>query len=155
MHFGRVHLLFRALPTGPRPAVRIGRTPAGWAAITDEGDLLVLTPSRRATVGLVAHLRLGRLPGKPPRPRRAVALGTPFQLKVWQACHGMQTGGTITYGELARQVRCRSPRAIGQALGRNPLCRLIPCHRVTSLHGLGGFAWGADLKRRWLRREVA
>jgi len=134
--------------------VHIGPTPAGWAAITADGTLLVLAPSRATALASASRLGLVRLTGHPSPARRAVALGTPFQLKVWKACHRIPAGSTTTYGNLAKSIRCRSAQAVGQALGRNPLCRIIPCHRVIGQAGRGGFAWGDALKRKWLRSEV-
>lgn len=79
--------------------------------------------------------------------------GTPFRQRVWQALREIPVGETRTYGELARQLRS-SPRAVGQALGDNPLPIVVPCHRVVSGAGLGGFnhhAAGAAIEvKRWL-----
>ena len=155
MHFGKVRIEFQDLAAAPVTAVRVGRALGGWAAVTDGGVLVALTPSRRATLALLPRLRLVRSPGRPPTARLAIARGTSFQLKVWRACRAIPVGRTVPYGELARRIGCRSAQAVGQALGRNPLCRLIPCHRVTSRASSGGFAWGAHLKRRWLRQEQA
>ena len=141
-------------PRAVRPAaVRVGRTPGGWAAVTAKGVLLVLTPTRPSTLAAIRRLGLTPAAGKPPPIRRATALGTPFQALVWQACRAIPRGRTLSYGDLARRLGCRSAQAVGQALGRNPLCRLIPCHRVVARCGPGGFAWGAETKARWLRRE--
>jgi len=133
--------------------VRVGRTPSGWSAVTDDGTLLARTPSRQATLATVRRLGLRLAAGRPALVRRAVALGTRFQLRVWQACRAIPRGRTLSYGDLARRVGCGSAQAVGQALGRNPLCQLIPCHRVIARQGVGGFAWGAKLKARWLRTE--
>lgn len=65
---------------------------------------------------------------------------TPFQRKVYLALLDVPPGTTITYGELARRIGCRSPQAVGQALKRNPFAPLVPCHRIVSSDGtLGGF----------------
>lgn len=80
-------------------------------------------------------------------------LGTPFQLRVWQALLAIPPGAPVTYGTLARQLGTAA-RAIGQACGANPLPILIPCHRVVAASGLGGFmhhAAGAPLDvKSWL-----
>jgi O-6-methylguanine DNA methyltransferase len=86
--------------------------------------------------------------------RYARAYGTAFQLTVWQAAHRIPSGQTQTYGQLAKAIGCGSARAVGVALGANPLAGFIPCHRVVAADGLGGFAWGADLKRAWLQAEA-
>jgi O-6-methylguanine DNA methyltransferase len=92
--------------------------------------------------------------GDLPAVRCAQAYGTAFQLKVWQAVSLIPSGQTQTYGQLAKSIGCGSARAVGVALGANPLAGLIPCHRVVAADGLGGFAWGVDLKRAWLRAET-
>lgn len=79
--------------------------------------------------------------------------GTPFQLRVWQALMEIAPGKPTTYGALASQLGTAA-RAVGQACGANPLPILIPCHRVVSAQGLGGFmhaASGAPLDfKNWL-----
>ncbi|MBQ5977680.1 MAG: methylated-DNA--[Oscillospiraceae bacterium] len=80
--------------------------------------------------------------------------GTAFQRRVWQACCGVPYGETRSYGELARQIGCRSARAVGAALGRNPVWLLIPCHRIVgSGGGLTGYAGGLEKKAALLRLE--
>lgn len=132
----------------------LGRQGGFVEVVTEEGDLVlrmpVLTVAARRQLrrrGLI--LRKTSLP----RIRRIVAIGTPFQHKVWQACMRIPPGQTRTYGELARAIGCRSARAVGAALGANPLAGIIPCHRVGAADGPGGFAWGIVRKRRWLAAE--
>jgi methylated-DNA-[protein]-cysteine S-methyltransferase len=69
--------------------------------------------------------------------------GTEHQLKVWQALREIPRGQVQTYGELAAALHS-SPRAVGQACGNNPIPIVIPCHRVVSKAGLGGFMHRAD-----------
>jgi methylated-DNA-[protein]-cysteine S-methyltransferase len=64
--------------------------------------------------------------------------GTPFQQRVWQAIRQIQPGARVTYGALA-QTLDTAPRAVGGACGRNPIPIIVPCHRVVSSSGLGGF----------------
>jgi methylated-DNA-[protein]-cysteine S-methyltransferase len=78
--------------------------------------------------------------------------GTAFRRKVWDALCTIPPGETRSYLDIARAVGCRSPRAIGQANGANPIPILIPCHRVVAADGsLGGYS-GADgpPTKRWL-----
>lgn len=79
--------------------------------------------------------------------------GTAYQLKVWQALRDIPRGQVRTYGDLAALLHS-SPRAIGQACGSNPIPIVIPCHRVVSKAGLGGFMHRADSGaldiKRWL-----
>lgn len=65
--------------------------------------------------------------------------GTAFQKRVWNALCDIPIGTTVSYGELAQKLKTGA-RAIGQACRTNPLPLLIPCHRVLSRHGLGGFS---------------
>ena len=80
--------------------------------------------------------------------------GTAFQKRVWQTLLTIPYGKTISYGEIAKMVECRSAQAIGQAVGRNPIALIIPCHRVIAANGqLGGYAYGTEIKKRLLELE--
>ena len=82
--------------------------------------------------------------------------GTPFQQKVWRELLKIPYGETTTYGEIARRVDCHSAQAIGQAVHRNPIAIIIPCHRVIGADGsLTGYASGIDIKQRLLQLEKA
>jgi methylated-DNA-[protein]-cysteine S-methyltransferase len=89
-----------------------------------------------------------------------VGAGTVFQQRVWRALCEIPMGETRTYGELAKALGS-APRAVGQACRRNPTPILVPCHRVISVSGLGGYdgvGEGAedDIKlqhKRWLLRH--
>ncbi len=93
---------------------------------------------------------------------RAVSLppldpaGTEFQRQVWQALLAVPAGAPTSYGALARQLgRERAVRALGAAVGRNPISVLIPCHRVVAADGaLTGYAGGLDKKRALLALEA-
>jgi len=77
---------------------------------------------------------------------------TPFQSRMRAALLAIPFGKTRTYGELAAALNS-APRAIGQALGANPLPLLIPCHRILAANGIGGFSCGLGWKRRLLAFE--
>ena len=80
--------------------------------------------------------------------------GSLFQLKVWRELLTIPYGQTTNYGEIARRLQCRSAQAIGQAVHRNPIAIIIPCHRVIGANGsLVGYASGLDIKRKLLRIE--
>ena len=81
--------------------------------------------------------------------------GTPFQHQVWQALRGIPAGQTQSYGAIARALgRPQAARAVGAAVGRNPLSILVPCHRVLGNGGaLTGYAGGLARKAALLRHE--
>ncbi len=83
--------------------------------------------------------------------------GTAFQQQVWLALRAIATGQTCSYGAIARQIgRPSAVRAVGAAVGRNPLSVVVPCHRVLGGDGaLTGYAGGLDRKRALLRHEGA
>jgi AraC family transcriptional regulator, regulatory protein of adaptative response / methylated-DNA-[protein]-cysteine methyltransferase len=84
-------------------------------------------------------------------------MGTPFQVKVWEALLAIPSGHFSTYGTLARKIATpESCRAVGTAVGRNPISWLIPCHRVLGSTGaLTGYHWGIERKRAMLAVEAA
>ncbi len=69
--------------------------------------------------------------------------GTLHQMAVWRAMQQIPRGETRTYGDMARAIKS-APRAVGQACGKNPVPIIIPCHRVVSSTGLGGFMGAQD-----------
>ncbi|MFO7968107.1 MAG: methylated-DNA--[protein]-cysteine S-methyltransferase [Archaeoglobaceae archaeon] len=77
---------------------------------------------------------------------------TDFVERVLDEVRNIPYGETVTYGELASRLET-APRAIGQAMKRNPIPLVIPCHRVVSAKGLGGFSSGVDIKKELLRLE--
>ena len=84
-------------------------------------------------------------------------IGAPFQIKVWEALLQVPTGSVTTYSELAGAVGSpKAVRAVGTAVGRNPISWLIPCHRALRKSGeLGGYHWGLQRKRAMLAWEAA
>ena len=83
------------------------------------------------------------------------ARGTEFDRSVWEALGAVAYGDTVTYGQLARSIgHPGAARAVGAALGRNPLAIVVPCHRVVAAGGgLGGFGGGLARKRLLLAGE--
>ena len=80
--------------------------------------------------------------------------GTDFQRRVWDVLLGIPYGQTTTYGAIASELGCRSAQAVGQAVGRNPIGIIIPCHRVVGAdRGLTGYAWGLEKRAALLRLE--
>ncbi|MBE2213333.1 MAG: methylated-DNA--[protein]-cysteine S-methyltransferase [Opitutaceae bacterium] len=83
------------------------------------------------------------------------AQGTAFQQRVWRALREVPRGTTRSYGALAKDLRS-SARAVGRANATNPICLIVPCHRVIGADGsLTGFAFGEAIKRRLLALEGA
>jgi methylated-DNA-[protein]-cysteine S-methyltransferase len=81
---------------------------------------------------------------------------TPFQTKVWEAARLIPHGETRSYRWVAEQIgKPGATRAVGQALGKNPLPIIIPCHRVIASDGsLGGYSGGREMKRHLLQLEL-
>lgn len=88
-------------------------------------------------------------------PLRLCVRGTRFQLEVWRALLALRPGEHISYAQLAARVGApRAARAVGGAVGANPIAWLIPCHRVLRADGsLGGYHWGVERKRAMLAWE--
>jgi methylated-DNA-[protein]-cysteine S-methyltransferase len=86
---------------------------------------------------------------------RLAPSGTPFQRGVWRALELIPSGTTTSYGELARSLGApESVRAVGAAVGRNPISIVVPCHRVVGSTGsLTGYAGGLERKRALLALE--
>jgi methylated-DNA-[protein]-cysteine S-methyltransferase len=83
--------------------------------------------------------------------------GTPFQHAVWQVLRGIAPGTLLSYGEVARRIHNPAAvRAVGAAIGRNPLGIVVPCHRVVGRNGaLTGYAGGLPRKQALLQHEGA
>jgi len=83
--------------------------------------------------------------------------GTEFQRSVWKALQGIPSGKAVSYRTLAEAIgRPKAVRAVGTAVGRNPLCIVVPCHRVLASDGsLGGYVAGLDRKQLLLTLEGA
>jgi AraC family transcriptional regulator of adaptative response/methylated-DNA-[protein]-cysteine methyltransferase len=84
-------------------------------------------------------------------------IGAPFQIKVWEALLAIPTGHVTTYSTIAEAIgHPKAVRAVGTAVGRNPISWLIPCHRALRKSGeLGGYHWGLPVKRAMLAWEAA
>lgn len=120
--------------------------PGAWPTVHDHPVL------RLAAEQLQQYLRGDRQPFDLPLD---LAGGTAFQQAVWQALLRIPRGQTTSYGALARQMdRPTAVRAVGAAVGRNPLSMVVPCHRVLGQDGsLTGYAGGLDRKTALLRLE--
>ncbi|ETX28527.1 methylated-DNA--[protein]-cysteine S-methyltransferase [Roseivivax isoporae] len=100
-----------------------------------------------------ADAAFGAVPDRAP----LFVIGAPFQIKVWEALMRIPSGHVTTYSEIAEAIgHPRAVRAVGTAVGRNPVSFLIPCHRaLRKSGGLGGYHWGLPVKRAILAWESA
>ncbi|HTN18784.1 MAG TPA: methylated-DNA--[protein]-cysteine S-methyltransferase, partial [Chitinophagaceae bacterium] len=83
--------------------------------------------------------------------------GTAFQLKVWEALLKIPMGSLCTYGDIAQEIdQPNAARAVGTAIGSNPIAFIIPCHRVIRSSGVfGGYMWGPERKSALIGWEAA
>ena len=91
----------------------------------------------------------------PDRPLRVVMIGTDFEVRVWETLLKIPFGKATTYGDIARKLgKPNAARAVGAAVGRNPMSFVVPCHRVLGKSGaLTGYHWGLTRKRAILGWE--
>jgi AraC family transcriptional regulator of adaptative response/methylated-DNA-[protein]-cysteine methyltransferase len=90
------------------------------------------------------------------QPVRLVLIGTDFEIRVWQALLRIPMGRAVTYADIARHLgQPTASRAVGSAVGRNPISFVVPCHRVLRGDGqLGGYHWGLTRKRALIGWET-
>ncbi|PRY79507.1 AraC family transcriptional regulator of adaptative response/methylated-DNA-[protein]-cysteine methyltransferase [Yoonia maritima] len=131
-----------AAEAGPEPAMADMKSRWPKAAYVENPELL--TPWATAALGMTGETRLHMI-------------GAPFQLKVWEALLSIPSGHVTTYSEIAQSIgNPKAVRAVGTAVGRNPVSLLIPCHRALRKSGaLGGYHWGLPVKRAILAWESA
>ena len=93
---------------------------------------------------------------RPDRPLRVVLIGTDFEVRVWQTLLRIPMGRAATYSDIASHVGApKAARAVGAAVGKNPVCFVVPCHRVIGKSGeLTGYHWGLTRKRAMLGWEA-
>ena len=117
-----------------------------WLSRPEDGQgSLPLLPSTEAAA-LLDALMQGKVP--------LLAFGTDFQLAVWQAVANIDYGATRSYTQIAQAIGSKGVRAVGTAVGANPLYWCIPCHRVVGSKGaLGGYRWGLEHKQALLASE--
>jgi AraC family transcriptional regulator of adaptative response/methylated-DNA-[protein]-cysteine methyltransferase len=93
---------------------------------------------------------------RPDRPLRVVMIGTDFEVRVWESLLAIPMGRAATYSDIARKVgHPTAARAVGAAVGKNPVSFVVPCHRVIGKRGdLTGYHWGLTRKRAILGWEA-
>jgi methylated-DNA-[protein]-cysteine S-methyltransferase len=141
------------VPSGPEPAVAGGAASGETPSDLDEAAEHLELAERALAAALRPASESPDL-HVPPLPPLDLSGGTAFQQAVWRALLRIPRGQVRSYGDLARELGQGSPRAVGQAVGRNPLPVLVPCHRVVAGAGrLGGFSGGLERKVRLLEIE--
>ena len=133
---------------GGRLMAQLARHGVDTAAFRPEA-----TPAARAVEAWLARYAAGSLE-QFALPRKLY--GTPFQIAVWEALEALGYDEVISYAELARRVRSNGFRAVGTAVGHNPIPIIIPCHRIVRQDGvIGRFGAGngTETKRQLLRLE--
>ena len=115
-----------------------------------------LREDQKATGAYVEKIFNARRPKRNERPIRLLCRGTDFQIKVWEALLKVPKGSVVTYKTIAAEIGSpRAVRAVGTAIGKNPVAYLVPCHRVIrSAGGLGGYRWGISRKKAILGTET-
>ena len=93
---------------------------------------------------------------RPDQPLRVVLIGTDFEVRVWDTLLKIPMGAFTTYSDIARTIdKPKAARAVGAAVGKNPVCFVVPCHRVIGKSGeLTGYHWGLTRKRAMLGWEA-
>jgi len=93
---------------------------------------------------------------RPDRPLRVVLIGTDFEVRVWDTLLGIPMGHATTYSDIARKLgKPKAARAVGAAVGKNPVSFVVPCHRVVGKSGdITGYHWGLTRKRAMLGWEA-
>jgi AraC family transcriptional regulator of adaptative response/methylated-DNA-[protein]-cysteine methyltransferase len=107
------------------------------------------------TAPLAARIFDNRL-WRPDRPLRIVMIGTDFEVRVWETLLGIPMGKCSTYSDIASKIgRPKASRAVGAAVGKNPMSFVVPCHRVLGRSGdITGYHWGLTRKRAMLGWEA-
>lgn len=158
---------FHPCPFGTALAMATGRGLAGLA-FADAGEEQTALADMRgrwpdaayvadqaATAPYVARV-FERERWRPDRPLRIVLIGSDFEVRVWETLMRVPLGRVTTYSALAGKICSpKAARAVGAAVGRNPLCFVVPCHRVIGKTGaLTGYHWGLTRKRAMLGWEA-
>jgi len=125
------------------------------AAMAQQWPAATLNDNSESTAGVVRAMFEGS--GNPDRPLSLHVGGTNFQINVWKALLCIPPAKVVSYSHIAQAMgRPASARAVGRAVGANPVAFLIPCHRIIRQNGeLGGYRWGLERKRVIQTWEVA
>lgn len=146
----------KAIYSSPLGMIAIQTTERGISSLKfiEQGTVNVIpdNPFIKDTIAWLYTYFAGQRPSKIP----SLDLhGTTFQKRVWHSLLAIPYGQVRTYGQLAQQL-ASSPRAVGNAVGKNPVLLIIPCHRVVGQDGrLTGYSGGLERKRQLLAMEKA
>ncbi|MGB3447494.1 MAG: bifunctional helix-turn-helix domain-containing protein/methylated-DNA--[protein]-cysteine S-methyltransferase [Xanthobacteraceae bacterium] len=158
---------FHPSPFGTAIVIASGRGLAGLAFADPGDEMTALTDMRRrwpradciedhaGTTAMVQRIFDTRL-WRPDQPLRVVLIGTDFEVRVWESLLKIPMGRATTYSDIACNVRNpKASRAVGAAVGRNPISFVVPCHRVIGKSGaLTGYHWGITRKQAMLGWEA-
>lgn len=116
-----------------------------------------LNAGQEKTKNLIADIFIRRRAKTRKVPLKLLCKGTNFQIKVWEALLKIAPGNVVTYRKIAQMIGSpRAVRAVGTAIGKNPIAYLIPCHRVIrSMGHFGGYRWGPARKKAILGMEAS
>lgn len=133
-----------------------GQRVSALAALAGRWERATLRDDAELTRPFVDRI-FGPLKTRGPGPLHLVLKGTNFQIKVWEALLRIPAGRVVSYQDVARYIGMpNAVRAVGHAVGQNPIAYIIPCHRVIHKSGvLGNYRWGAARKRAMLAWEAA
>lgn len=150
------------LAEGPRGICHLAfadrcQEPEAWQALKAHWPAATIRQDNRAAAGIATCVFEPATQALGAAPLRACVRGTAFQSRVWQALLEVPEGALTTYGRLAQRIgQPGAARAVGTAVGCNPLAYLIPCHRVIRETGVAGnYRWSPTRKRAMLVWEGA
>ena len=136
------------VPGGVTSAQALRRTPA-------EAVVVGVDDARLGTAGLAQRVFDTRL-WRPDQPLRVVLIGTDFEVRVWETLLKIPMGRAVCYSDIANKIcKPKASRAVGAAIGRNPVSFVVPCHRALGKGGtLTGYHWGVTRKQAMLGWEA-
>lgn len=132
-----------------------GTEQSALADMTSRWPKAAYVEDRDATAPVAARIFDPKL-WRPDQPLRVVMIGTDFEVRVWETLLKIPMGRFTTYSDIARTIdKPKAARAVGAAVGKNPVCFVVPCHRVIGKSGeLTGYHWGLTRKRAMLGWEA-
>ena len=132
-----------------------GEEPAMLADMMRRWVKASFVEDKERTAPLAARIFDSKL-WRPDRPLRVIMIGTDFEVRVWETLLGIPMGKATTYSDIANKIgKPKASRAVGAAVGKNPMSFVVPCHRVLGRSGdITGYHWGLTRKRAMLGWEA-